>query len=135
MTTTSPATHRTTSPDIILPAAFRAFCTLQHPTYRAYAAAHTHPTDTDHLMSRAMGDLAAHWSAILLRPDPTAYAWDLFANLVRHHTKRLLIPTTSPLQYEIVVLHHLTRCTIDRISDTTGRATEKIRYLLNTWKP
>ncbi|MFG2630304.1 hypothetical protein [Streptomyces sp. NPDC048473] len=73
-------------------------------------------------MSRAFGELAAHWSDILMRPAPTAYAWDLFAGIVRHHTKRLRISTTSPLQYEIVVLHHIARCTIDRTSDTTGHA-------------
>ncbi|WP_327350104.1 hypothetical protein OG772_36070 [Streptomyces sp. NBC_01321] len=133
--TPPPATHHPTGPDIILPASFRAFCTLQHPAYRAYTAAHTHPAETENLMSRAFGDLAAHWSDILLRPDPTAYAWDLFAGNVRRHTKRLRISTASPLQYEIVVLHHIARCTIDRTSDTTGRTTEKIRYLLSTWNP
>ncbi|MCX4792258.1 hypothetical protein OG369_41390 [Streptomyces sp. NBC_01221] len=33
------------------------------------------------------------------------------------------------------IAEELARCTIDRTSDTTGRATEKIRYLLSTWNP
>lgn len=54
-------------------AAFRAFLTRQEPAYHAY-------TDTRHVPpgqrpphGRALGDLAAHWSVIVLRDDPAAY--------------------------------------------------------------
>lgn len=120
---------------IELPAAFRAFHTLQHPAYRAYTAAHAPASEAEAVIREAFGILAAHWSAILLRPDPSAYAWDLFTSVVRRRTKRLRLPTDSPLQYEVVVLHHLTGCTPERIADTTGRDLGKIHYLLRTWTP
>ncbi|MFD4231385.1 hypothetical protein [Streptomyces sp. NPDC058545] len=120
---------------IELPAAFRAFHALQQPAYRAYTAAHAPTSEVEDVTREAFGILAAHWSAILLRPDPSAYAWDLFTSVVRRRTKRLRLPANSPLQYEVVVLHHLTGCTPERIADATGRDLGKIHYLLRTWTP
>ncbi|MGC5004722.1 hypothetical protein [Streptomyces sp. DT203] len=120
---------------IELPAAFRAFHSFQQPAYRAYTAAHAPASEAEDVIREAFGILAARWSAILLRPDPSAYAWDLFASVVRRRTKRLRLPANSLLQYEVVVLHHLTGCTPERIADTTGRDLGKVRYLLRTWTP
>ncbi|MEU7348021.1 hypothetical protein ABZ778_29750 [Streptomyces bacillaris] len=121
-------------PGIVLPAALRAFHTLQEPAYRAYTEAHTTPADSSLVLGRAFGELAAHWSQIMLRTDPAAYAWDLFTATVHASVGRLAIPATSRLQYEAVVLHHITGCTIHRTSETTGRPPEKIRHLLRTWE-
>ncbi|HWU10288.1 MAG TPA: hypothetical protein VN520_28615 [Streptomyces sp.] len=133
---TAPPLHRPLdATGIILPAAFRAFRALQEPAYRAYTDAHASPGDTGLILGLAFGELAAHWSVIMLRPDPAAYAWDLFAATVRHRVSRLRISAASPLQYEVVVLHHLAGCGIDRTSETTGRSRDKIRHLLRTWHP
>ncbi|MGW0940150.1 hypothetical protein [Streptomyces sp. NPDC002666] len=121
--------------NIELPAAFRAFHTLHQPAYRDYAAAHTTPSAAEDVVREAFGTLAAHWSDIMLRPDPNAYAWDLFTGVVRARTQRLRLPANSPLQYEIVVLHHLAGWAPRHIADTTGRDPGKIRYLLHTWAP
>ncbi|MEU2577531.1 hypothetical protein ACIP3B_33425 [Streptomyces anulatus] len=133
--TAPPAPHSLTGPGIILPAAFRAFRTLREPAYRAYTDAHASPADSALLLARGLGDLAASWSVIMLRSDATSYAWDLFATTVRHHSDRIRIPVTCPLQHEIVVLHHLAGCTIERTSETTGRPLEKVCHLLSTWAP
>lgn len=122
-------------PGIVLPAALQAFHTLQEPAYRLYTEAHTAPADSSLVLGRAFGELAAHWSQIMLRTDPAAYAWDLFTTTVHASAGRLVIPATSRLQYEAVVLHHITDCTIHRTSETTGRPPEKIRHLLRTWPP
>lgn len=122
-------------PGILLPAAFRAFHTLQASAYRAYTDAHLTPADSGPLLGRALGELAAHWSQTMQRPDPAAYAWDLFTSTVHETADRIRIPATSPLQYEAVVLHHLAGYGIDRTSETTGRPREKIRHLLRTWTP
>ncbi|MER6231263.1 MULTISPECIES: hypothetical protein [Streptomyces] len=133
---TAPAAHRPLdNTGIILPAAFRAFRTLQEPAYRAYTDAHTFPEDTGLLLGLAFGELAAHWSVIMRRPDPTAYAWDLFAATIHHHTTRLRLSTAGPLQYEIVVLHYLAGYNINRTSEATGRSSDKVRHLLRTWHP
>ncbi|WP_053563213.1 hypothetical protein [Streptomyces sp. CFMR 7] len=133
---TAPPEPRTHSvPGIVLPAAFRAFHTLQEPAYRLYTEAHTAPADSSLVLGRAFGELAARWSQIMLRTDPAAYAWDLFTTTVHASTGRLAVPATSRLQYEAVVLHHITGCTIHRTSETTGRPPEKIRHLLRTWPP
>ncbi|MFB7532075.1 hypothetical protein ACFC0C_28380 [Streptomyces sp. NPDC056178] len=121
--------------DIALPTAFLAFYALQQPTYRAYAAAHTTPAEAEAVIRDAFGTLAAHWSDILMRPDPIAYTWDLFTSIMRRSTHRLRLPADCPLQYEIVVLHYLAGCTPEHISDTTGRHLGKVRYLLSTWAP
>ncbi|MEU8670043.1 hypothetical protein AB0C71_24530 [Streptomyces anulatus] len=71
----------------------------------------------------------------MLREDPAAYARDLFATTVRHPTGRIRIPAVCPVQYDVVVLHHLADRTIDRISETTGRHSENIRHILRTWTP
>lgn len=126
-----PRTHSV--PGIVLPAAFRAFHTLHEPAYRAYTEAHTAPAHSGLLLGRAFGELAAHWSQIMLGTDPAAYAWDLFTATVHASAGRLDILATSPLQYEAVVLHHIAGCTIHRTSETTGRPPEKIRHLLRTW--
>ncbi|MFE8978542.1 hypothetical protein ACFYM7_34745 [Streptomyces cyaneofuscatus] len=118
-------------PGIVLPAAFRAFHTLHEPAYRAYVDAHT--TASGPVLGRAFGELAAHWSQIMLRTDPAAYAWDLFTTAVHTCADRIPIPATSRLQYEAVVLHHIASCTLDLTSKTTGRPPEKIRHLLRTW--
>ncbi|WP_285566735.1 hypothetical protein [Streptomyces sp. RTGN2] len=118
--------------NIELPAAFRAFHALHQPAYRDYAAAHT-TAAADDILREAFGTLAAHWSDTMLRPDPNAYAWDLFASVVQARTQRLRLPANSPLQYEIVVLHHLAGWAPRHIADTTGRDPGKIRYLLRTW--
>ncbi|MEV3895756.1 MULTISPECIES: hypothetical protein [Streptomyces] len=126
---TAPPTPRSLDgPSIILPAAFRAFLTLQEPACSAYTDACTH------LPGRAFGDLAAHGSVIMLREDPAAYARDLFATTVRHPAGRIRIPAVCPVQYD-VVLHHLADRTIDRTSETTGRHSENIRHILRTWAP
>ncbi|MBD2835240.1 hypothetical protein ID871_32605 [Streptomyces pratensis] len=131
---TAPLAHLE-SGGIILPAAFRAFRTLQEPAYRAYTEAHASPGDTELLLGIAFGELAAHWSVIMLRPDPTAYAWDLFTATISHHARRLKLSTTGPLQYEVVVLHHLAGYDIDHTSEATGRSRDKVRHLLHTWHP
>ncbi|WP_331728553.1 hypothetical protein [Streptomyces anulatus] len=133
--TAPPAPHSLAGPGIILPAAFRAFRTLREPAYRAYTDAHASPAESAFLLARGLGDLAANWSVIMLRSDAAAYAWDLFATTVRHHSERIRIPVTCPLQYEIVVLHHLAGCTIERTSETTGRPREKVFHLLSSWAP
>ncbi|WP_053606458.1 hypothetical protein [Streptomyces sp. MMG1522] len=131
---TAPPEPRTHSiPGIVLPAAFRAFHTLQEPAYRLYTEAHTTPADSGPLLGRAFGELAAHWSQIMLCPDPAAYAWDLLTTTVHTSAGRFDIPATSRLQYEAVLLHHIAGCTIHRTSETTGRPPEKIRHLLRTW--
>ncbi|MEV7660164.1 hypothetical protein AB0O39_39225 [Streptomyces anulatus] len=133
--TAPPAPRSLTGPGIILPAAFRAFCTLREPAYRAYTEAHTSPADSALLLARGLGDLAANWSVIMRRSDAATYAWDLFATTVRHHTDRIRISVTCPLQYETVVLHHLAGCTIERTSETIGRPRAKVCHLLSTWAP
>ncbi|MEV7253719.1 hypothetical protein [Streptomyces cyaneofuscatus] len=129
---TAPSEPRTHGvPGIVLPAAFRAFHTLHEPAYRAYADAHT--TCSGPVLGRAFGELAAHWSQIMLHTDPAAYAWDLFTAAVHACADRIPIPANSRLQYEAVVLHHIASCTLDLTSETTGRPPEKIRHLLRTW--
>ncbi|MEG9551417.1 hypothetical protein V5N34_25440 [Streptomyces baarnensis] len=121
------------TPGIVLPAAFRAFHILQEPAYRLYTEAHTAPADSGPLLSRAFGELAAHWSQIMLSTDPAAHAWDLFTTTVHTSAGRLAIPAVNRLQYEAVVLHHIAGCTIHRTSETIGRPPEKTRHLLRTW--
>ncbi|MEW1615327.1 MULTISPECIES: hypothetical protein [unclassified Streptomyces] len=74
---------------IVLPAAFRAFHTLQEPAYRAYVEAHITQAETHGIVGRAFGELAGHWSQTMLRTDPAAYAWDLFTATVHESADRL----------------------------------------------
>lgn len=134
-TTAPPEPRAHGIPGIVLPAAFHAFHTLQEPANRAYVDAHTTPAGSGPVLGRAFGELAAHWSQIMLRTDPAAYAWDLFTAAVHACADRIPIPATSRLQYEAVVLHHIAGCTLDLTSETTGRPPEKIRHLLRTWPP
>ncbi|MDG9687885.1 hypothetical protein QC334_35035 [Streptomyces sp. DH18] len=124
-----PRTHGVTG--IVLPAAFRAFHSLQEPTYRVYTDAHL--ADSGPVLARAFGELAAHWSQIMQRTDPAAYAWDLYTATVHESAGRIPIPAISRLQYEAVILCHVAGCTLNRTSETTGRPPEKIRHLLRTW--
>lgn len=118
-----------TSPDITLPAEFRAFHDLHQHAYLAYATAHT-PTGANHLVRDTFGHLAVHWSTLLTSPNPTATAWDHVAAHIARHTSRLPLHTTSPLHYQLTVLHHLAGLSITATADTTGREHGTARCLL-----
>ncbi|MFJ1748334.1 hypothetical protein ACIOJD_19100 [Streptomyces sp. NPDC088116] len=148
ITTTTTGTmtlHTTTVPtgtaravgamDLALPATFEAFYTLHHDRYLAYARAHMSSTAAAAALREAFGELATHWSHVLRRPNPTAEAWEKLVRRVGRRAPALTAGTTSYVQYQVVVLHHLAGCSVNAVADTTGLEPCRVRYLLRTWSP
>ncbi|MEV7091197.1 hypothetical protein AB0O07_35970 [Streptomyces sp. NPDC093085] len=128
-----PRPFTATGPDITLPAEFRAFHALHHHAYLSYATAHTPahtPALAADLVRDVFGHLAVHWSALLRSSNPTATAWDHVAAHIARRTPRLLLRTTSPLQYQLTVLHHLAGLSVTAAAETTGREHATVRCLL-----
>lgn len=116
----APALLPRTGPDIALPVEFRAFHSLHHHAYLAYATAHT-PTAANDLIRGAFGTLAINWTTLLRSPNPTAAAWDHVAAHIARRTPHLALRTISPLHYQLTVLHHLAGLSATTAADTTGR--------------
>jgi hypothetical protein len=125
----------TATPDLALPATFEAFYALHHAQYLTYAQAHMNRTAAEGTLRATFGELATHWAHILCHLTPTAHAWDKLNRHIRSRSRLLAVDASSPLQYQVVVLHHVTGSSITDIADTTGQDPSKIRYLLHTWDP
>lgn len=121
--------------DVALPATFEAFYALHHDRYLAYARAHMNSTAAAAALREAFGELATHWSHILRRPNPTAEAWEKLVRRVGRRAPTLAAGTSSYIQYQVVVLHHLAGCSVNAVADTTGLEPCRVRYLLRTWLP
>ncbi|WP_431031761.1 helix-turn-helix domain-containing protein [Streptomyces sp. P6-2-1] len=96
-------------------AAFHAFYDHNHFAHRDYAGALL-PTDEAHiLVTHVFTLLATDWPRVIGRPNPAAFAWDLFTHHIALRTGTPRTPAQDPaLLYD--TLHH----SINTIATLTG---------------
>lgn len=118
-----------------LPAAFEAFRALHSPCYLGYAQLHLPPHDATDAVAHTLGHLLTHWPQVVSRLNPAAHAWQQLVTCTasRHHP--LPLSTTSPQQYDTVLLHHALGYPLPAIADTTGLHPTKVNYLSRSWHP
>jgi hypothetical protein len=118
-----------------LPPAFDAFRRLHSGCYLGYAQLHLPANEAVEAVAHTLGHLLTHWPHVVSQPSPAAYAWQQLVAFTasRHHP--LPLNTSSPQQYDTVILHHGLGYPLKAVADSTGVHPVKAAYLARSWRP
>ncbi|MDT0307970.1 sigma-70 region 4 domain-containing protein [Streptomyces sp. DSM 44917] len=112
-----------------LPPDREAFRALHLAHYLGYARLHLPGAAAEEAVAAVFEHLFARWHSVLSTPNPAAHAWALLT--ARTRARPLPLPTLSPAQYDVFVLHHLLGCPVPEVATALGERPGTVRSLLS----
>lgn len=117
------------------PVVFEGFRTLYAGPYLAYARIHLGSRRAADVVRSTFSAVARRWPAVVSSRSPTAAAWEQLVAHTGSRQRPLSVVARSPLEYDVVVLHHVLGYGVGVIADVVGHHPSKVNYLVRAWPP
>ncbi|MER5747099.1 hypothetical protein ABT097_27995 [Streptomyces sp. NPDC002225] len=113
-------------PDVtVLRNSFYAFYDLHRPAYLAYATARLSQEEARIAVACLFELVGGHWTAIVSRQRPSAWAWEQHTRTVDTRNGHALTPAENT-----ALLHHELLLSVDQIATMTGAEPASVTALL-----